>query len=171
MRTGNASFDWRRNALEVDKQSRNRVLEWAAGQKGDNGNLADGAKELSTHWLEEPSATTDWHRVKCINSATVRRTLNAAGLRCRVLTNGIDIQPRQKRSEPVEIGEYCFVGTGCILLKGARLSSRSVLGAGSVLGKKNAKLELGLYAGNPATLVRPLNPESKYFARRRGYVL
>ena len=68
------------------------------------------------------------------------------------------------------IGEYCFVGTNCVLLGGSALPDRSVLGAKSLLNK--AHTEAGtLYGGVPAKAISALPVgEMAYFRREAGFV-
>lgn len=37
------------------------------------------------------------------------------------------------KSKPIKIGKNVFIGTGCIILKGARIKNNSVISAGSVI--------------------------------------
>ena len=69
------------------------------------------------------------------------------------------------------VGAYCFVGTNCVLLGGAALPDRSVLGAKSLLNK--AFTEPGqLYGGVPAKLLQPIpQAETAYFHRQEGSVV
>ena len=76
---------------------------------------------------------------------------------------------RIRPGRPVLIGDYCFVGTGSIVLSGSVLPSYSVLGAGSVLNKAYEETHM-LYAGNPARPVKKLDAELKYFVRSIGFV-
>ena len=59
---------------------------------------------------------------------------------------------------PVEIGRNCFIGCNALILKGSKLGDNCVVGAGSVV--------TGIFgdncviAGNPARLIRTMNPSS-----------
>ncbi len=62
-----------------------------------------------------------------------------------------------------EIGDYCLIGMGSIVLDGAVVRSHVMLGAGSLVpgGKE---LESGyLYMGAPVRQVRPLTPKEREF--------
>ena len=67
------------------------------------------------------------------------------------------------------LGAYCLVGTRVIVLGGAALPDRSLLGAGSVLNKAHSE-EYAVYAGQPAEKVKALDPEGAYFHRASGFV-
>ncbi len=86
-----------------------------------------------------------------------------------MLTHSIDLAPGRQSSEPIEIGEYCFVGTNSVLLGGSSLPHHSVLGAKSLLNKK-WEAPFHLYAGLPAKPIKPLPQDMQYFQRSDGFV-
>ncbi|MFZ5656948.1 MAG: acyltransferase [Pseudomonadota bacterium] len=61
------------------------------------------------------------------------------------------------RAEGVRIGAECWIGTGSILLSGASVADRAVIGAGSVV--RGACEGSAVHAGAPARLVRRLSGE------------
>jgi acetyltransferase-like isoleucine patch superfamily enzyme len=65
---------------------------------------------------------------------------------------------------PVEIGDRSAVMSGCILQSGARVPSRCIVSAGSVINTRLTK-ELTFYRGNPAEPVRELPENLKFFRR------
>jgi acetyltransferase-like isoleucine patch superfamily enzyme len=119
--------------------------------------------------IAEHAAITNRHLVDCTNSVRVGRFSTVAGFRSQFLTHSIDIREARQWSRPIEIGEYCFVGTGCIMLGGSRLPNYSVLGAGSLL-RNPYDQERGIYAGVPAVRKKDLPKDWKYFNRSEGYV-
>jgi len=64
------------------------------------------------------------------------------------------------RTGPVRIGDDVFVGTNAMILKGVKIGSRAVIGAGSVVHCDVPADEI--WAGNPARLVK--KPETKQSA-------
>lgn len=59
-------------------------------------------------------------------------------------------------SKPVKIGDDVFIGTNCLILKGARIGDRSVIAAGSVVFGMEIPSD-SLVKGNPAIVVKRLN--------------
>jgi maltose O-acetyltransferase len=80
-----------------------------------------------------------------------------------------ELDPRRRRNgrpaiAPVELGENVFVGDGALILKGVTIGADSVVGAGSVV---TSAIPAGVVAaGNPARVVRELQPEDRAPARR-----
>jgi acetyltransferase-like isoleucine patch superfamily enzyme len=62
------------------------------------------------------------------------------------------IWANELRAEPISIGSDVWVGANTIVTAGARIGNRVVVGANSVVTKNLP--DGGVYAGNPATLVR-----------------
>jgi acetyltransferase-like isoleucine patch superfamily enzyme len=119
--------------------------------------------------LAEHSAITNRHIVDCTNSITIGKFSTFAGFRSQMLTHSIDLSDSQQKSAPVRIGEYCFIGTACVILPGASLPDRCVLAAGSVLHKQQTVTD-HLYGGVPAVALKRLEGAS-YFSRQMGFVI
>lgn len=119
--------------------------------------------------IADHAALTNRHLLDCTNSVRIGRFSTVAGFRSQFLTHSIDVRESRQWSHPIEIGEYCFVGTGCILLGGSRLPNFSILAAGSVL-RELYDQERGIYAGVPAVWKREISEDWKYFTRTDGYV-
>jgi acetyltransferase-like isoleucine patch superfamily enzyme len=67
------------------------------------------------------------------------------------------LSPNAGRSAAVLIEDDVFIGLNCLVLKGVTIGRGSVIGAGSVVTKD---VPAGVIAaGNPARVVRELNPE------------
>jgi acetyltransferase-like isoleucine patch superfamily enzyme len=64
------------------------------------------------------------------------------------------IWAQEPRVEPIAIGSNVWVGANTVVTRGARIGDRVVVGANSVVTKDLP--DGGLYAGNPATLVRAI---------------
>jgi len=120
--------------------------------------------------IGDHSAITKLHHIDCTNSITIGRFVTVAGYHSQFLTHSIDIEENRQDSAPIQIGDYCFIGTNSVILGGARLPSFSVLGAKSLLNK-NFEQQYGLYAGVPASLIKKMNKDAKYFTRQIGRVL
>ena len=120
--------------------------------------------------LRPHSSIISRHFIDCTGGVTIGAFSTIAGLRSQILTHSIDIYSSHQTCYPILIGDYCFVGTGSILLPGSGLPNYSILGAGSVLTQKQNQ-EYALYAGSPATMKKDLSQvEVKYFTRTIGRV-
>lgn len=119
--------------------------------------------------LQEHSAITGRHLIDCCNRIEIGRFTTIAGARSQILTHAIDIRRSLQTSAPVVIGQYCFVGTSSVILKGAVLPDFSVLGANSTLAHAFEE-PYGIYSGVPAVRVRAIDKDSAYFHRTDAYV-
>lgn len=119
--------------------------------------------------IGEHAAITHRHTIDCTNSITVGDFSTVAGLQSQLMTHSLDLDLSRQRSFPIRIGEYCFVGTNCVILGGSELPHHCVLGAKSLLAKK-FEAPFYLYGGVPAEPVKALSPEMKYFLRKEGFV-
>ncbi len=146
-------------------------LDWVTGfPTGPSPHFAHQPDRRAELLLGPHAAITHRHMIDCTSTVTIGAFTTFAGFQSQILTHSIDIAAGRQTSAPVTIGEYCFVGTNCVLLGGAALPDRCVLGAKSLLNK--AYTETGhLYGGVPA---RPLQPlpveENAYFRRETGFV-
>ena len=119
--------------------------------------------------LGEHSAITKNHHVDCTSTVSIGNFTTIAGYRSQILTHSINIIENRQDSEPISIGDYCFIGTASIILGGAELPSFSVLGANSLLNKKLYE-EYSLYGGVPAKFIAKIPLDAKYFTRINGFV-
>ena len=120
--------------------------------------------------LGEHSAITNRHLIDCTNSVTIGRFTTFAGFHSQIVSHSIDIEENRQSSRPVSVGDYCFVGTNCVLLGGSALPDFSVLGAKSLLNKTFTET-YQLYGGVPARPIKALCRECKYFQRTEGFVV
>jgi acetyltransferase-like isoleucine patch superfamily enzyme len=115
------------------------------------------------------SAITKHHHIDCTDRIEIGAFATVAGYGSQFLTHAIDLIASRQNAAPILIGDYCFVGTDVVILGGASLPERSVLGAKALLNKAHA--EPGwLYAGVPATPVKALPADAAYFRRTTGFV-
>lgn len=63
---------------------------------------------------------------------------------------GLDI--RNKKTAPVSIGSYVFIGTRCLIGKGVSIGDRSIVAAGSVVVKDIPPGQI--WGGNPARFIK-----------------
>lgn len=119
--------------------------------------------------LHDHAAITNRHFIDCSAAVSIGRFSTFAGLRSAILSHSIDLNSCVQTTEPVSVGEYCFVGAMTVLLPGAALPDYSVLGANSLLNKHYTE-PYYLYAGSPARPIKKLSRECKYFTRTTGFV-
>lgn len=115
------------------------------------------------------SSITKHHHIDCTNTITIGNFVTIAGYQSQLLTHSIDVFQNRQDSAPISIGDYAFVGTNVVILGGAILPARSVLGAKSLLNKQFTE-EYTLYAGVPAKAVTTLPADTAYFHRTSGFV-
>lgn len=166
------SLDMIKGMSEFTVAPRGRIgnLNWITGLPANNPDFfRDEPDRVSALVVGEEAAITNRHLLDCTNRITIGRFATIAGFRSQFITHGIDIGPNRQSSLPIKIGEYCFTGTGVIVLKGAVLAPRCVLGAGSMLRGQFYE-EYKLISGNPAKPIRDLDPSSEYFHRTQGMV-
>lgn len=119
--------------------------------------------------IGEHTRITAHHHFDCNGGVYIGDFSTIAGNRSQILTHSIDIKSSTQTANSVQIGDYCFIGTGCILLMNSSIPSYSVLGAGSTIVKPFDK-KYSLYAGNPAKFIKDLDKDYKYFKRQHGNV-
>ena len=101
--------------------------------------------------LDAHAKITSRHQLDCSGSVTLGAFASLAGHQSRVMSHSVDLRHDAQAALPVRIGERSFVGTRALILGGAVLPPRSVLGAGSVLVRsREDDPESGLWAGVPA---------------------
>jgi acetyltransferase-like isoleucine patch superfamily enzyme len=156
--------------LEIGDHGRIGNLNWITGD-GDNplpsarsNSKAEPILRVGTH-----SAITPRHYIDCSDRIEIGAFTTVAGVRSQFLTHSIDLRACRQQAEPITIGDNCFIGTGCIVLSGAKLPDFSVLAAGSVL-RENMGQPWTLYAGVPARARKRISEDYAYFHRTVGYV-
>jgi len=120
--------------------------------------------------LGEHSAITNRHLIDCTHSIAIGKFTTIAGFRSQIITHSIDLQLSIQSSAPVVIGDYCFVGTGCVILGGSILPNCSVLGAMALLNKPFMQSHT-LYGGVPAKVLKSFPMDLAYFTRTTGFVV
>lgn len=119
--------------------------------------------------VERHAGISSRHFIDATAQVRIGAYSTIAGYRSQIITHSIDLEKSRQSSEPIEIGEYCFIGTESVVLGGSSLPHHSVLGAKSLLNKKH-EAPYTLYAGVPARAVKQLPQEWEYFRREQGFV-
>jgi acetyltransferase-like isoleucine patch superfamily enzyme len=147
-------------------------LNWITGfPPGPSAHFAHQPERRPELLVGAHSAITHRHLIDCTATVTIGPFSTFAGFQSQILTHSIDLTASRQSSAPVTIGAYCFVGTNCVLLGGAALPDRSVLGAKSLLNKAFTE-PCQLYGGVPAKPLQTI-PEGStaYFHRAEGSVV
>ena len=123
-------------------------------------------------FLGANSVITKKHHFDCTNRIKIGKFVTIAGYSSYFLTHSVDIYSNHQRSNPITIGDYCFVSTRVTILGGATLPDKSVLAAGAVLNKNyNLDESYGLYAGVPAKRKKNIERSTMYFLRQNRDVI
>jgi acetyltransferase-like isoleucine patch superfamily enzyme len=156
--------------LDLGERATVGDFNWISGlAAGDARHFAEETTRDPAFVMGRHAALTSRHYVDCSNRVEIGEFATVAGARSQILTHAIDFKRNRQVSSPVRIGRYGFVGTGCVVLKGAELPDCSVLAAGSSLVRAFGD-PFTLYSGVPATPVKPLDRDAEYFRRTRGFV-
>jgi len=119
--------------------------------------------------LGDESSITSRHILDCTDRIEIGRFTTFAGYRSTLLTHSIDYRTAKQSCRPIKIGDRCLFGSNVVVLMGAMVADRTVVGAGSIVAG-SAEEELGLWVGAPARRVRELTGEEAYFTRQDGHI-
>jgi acetyltransferase-like isoleucine patch superfamily enzyme len=119
--------------------------------------------------VEAHAGISSRHLIDCTARIRIGAFATVGGFRSQLLTHSIDLAASRQAAEPIDIGEYSFIGSNTVVLGGAALPHHSVLGAQSLLNKKWEQ-SYQLYGGVPAKPLKELSPEMEYFRRTEGFV-
>lgn len=169
-RIGHLNFCKNLDLLHLGPGAMIGQLNWITGfPSGQSRHFAHQTDRRPGLILESHAGISSRHLFDCTARIRIGAFATVAGFRSQLLTHSIDLAAGRQSSEPIEIGEYCFVGTDSVLLGGSVLPHHSVLGAKSLLNKKH-ETPFQLYAGVPAKAVKELAQDLEYFRRTEGFV-
>ena len=116
---------------------------------------------VSSFELKEGAIVVSGHRIDFTDRVSIGRNVILGGRNSSLWTHN------RQQTAPIEIGDFCYVGSEVRLAPGARLAERCILGLGSVL---TGRIETpgSLVAGVPARVVRPLTPEDEVLIRTKA---
>jgi carbonic anhydrase/acetyltransferase-like protein (isoleucine patch superfamily) len=101
------------------------------------------------------------HRIDFTDRVTLGRNVIVGGRNSSLWTHN------RQQTAPIEIGDFCYLGSEVRLAPGARLAARSILGLGSVLSGA-IDTPGSLVGGVPAKVIRPLTPEDDALIHRKA---
>lgn len=145
-------------------------MNWLSGYpKSRKGAFWDYPEREPAFLVKRHGAVTLSHYIDCTDKVTIGAFALVAGRNTQILTHSVEFEANRQMAAPVTIGDYTFVGTRSILLRGTSLPSHSILGAGSVLTKQIEQPH-SLIGGNPAKVVKELDASLAFFVRESGDV-
>jgi acetyltransferase-like isoleucine patch superfamily enzyme len=103
---------------------------------------------------------TSGHRVDFTDKVTLGKNVIIGGRNSSLWTHN------RQETAPIEIGDFCYLGSEVRLAPGAKLPNECLLAIGSVLTGE-IKDARSLVAGVPAKVVRPLNEKDLARIRRK----
>jgi len=103
---------------------------------------------------------TSGHRIDFTDRVTLGKNVIIGGRNSSLWTHN------RQETAPIEIGDFCYLGSEVRLAPGARLPDECILGLGSVLTGEITEPR-SLVAGVPAKVVRPLNEKDLARIRRK----
>jgi carbonic anhydrase/acetyltransferase-like protein (isoleucine patch superfamily) len=103
---------------------------------------------------------TSGHRIDFTDKVTLGKNVIIGGRNSSLWTHN------RQETAPIEIGDFCYLGSEVRLAPGAKLPDECILGLGSVLTGEITEPR-SLVAGVPAKVVRPLNDKDLARIRRK----
>ncbi len=100
------------------------------------------------------------HRIDFTDKVTLGKNVTIGGRNSSLWTHN------RQETAPIEIGDFCYLGSEVRLAPGAKLPDECLLAIGSVLAGE-IKEPRSLVAGVPAKVVRPLNEKDLARIRRK----
>lgn len=88
-----------------------------------------------------------------------------AGIQSVFFTHSKGIDPIDY-VKPIAIGDWCYIGSNCNFVPGAKVDSYCFVGMGSVLTKDYSGIQYAMLAGNPANMKKALPRDGKYFQQK-----
>lgn len=145
-------------------------LNWITGfPLGTSRHFAHQADRRPELIVERHAGISSRHFIDCTARVRIGAFTTLAGYRSQLITHSIDLEAGRQSSEPIDIGEYCFLGTEAVILGGSMLPHHCVLGAKSLLNKTFDE-PYYLYGGVPAKPIKKLPEDMGYFQRQEGFV-
>jgi acetyltransferase-like isoleucine patch superfamily enzyme len=166
---GHLSFFKGLSLLRISEFGRVGNLNWVTAAPQESRFFSSEIGRIPAFLLGAQSAITHRHLIDCTNTVSIGCFSILGGWGSQILTHAIDLKASKQLSAPVTIGDYCFIGTRVVLLKGSKLPNYSVLAAGSVLSR-DFNDQYFVYGGCPATKAKPLEKDYAYFSRTTGVV-
>ncbi len=166
---GHLNFSKGLDLISLGAHARIENLNWITAHPAGGIHFEHVPNRVPSLVLEEHAAITCQHFFDCASQVRIGKFTTVAGLRSQFFTHSINMEACRQDTQPIDIGAYCLVGTGAIVLAGSVLPDYSVASAGCLLNKP-LKETYCLYAGRPAVPLKQLPTTSGYFLRSTGFV-
>ncbi len=157
------------DVLELGEHSSIGNLNWITAHPSGGVHFRHVAGRSPALVLGRHSSITSHHFLDCASRITIGDFSTVAGVHSQFFTHNLDVVNGRQDTRPVDIGSYCLVATGTVILAGSVLPDYSVLSAMSLLNKRYSETH-HLYAGVPAAPLKPIPADARYFARTCGFV-
>ncbi len=157
------------DALELGEHSSVGNLNWITAHPSGGVHFQHVADRSPALVLGRHSSITSHHFLDCASRISIGDFTTVAGVHSQFFTHNLDVLQGRQDSRPIEIGSYCLVATGTVILAGSVLPDYSVLSAMSLLNKQYSETHR-LYAGVPAAPLKPIPADARYFVRTRGSI-
>jgi acetyltransferase-like isoleucine patch superfamily enzyme len=145
-------------------------LNWVSGfPEGRSDHFAEDTGRYPALRIGAHAAITHRHLIDCTDTVTIGAFTTFAGWGSQILTHAIDLKSNRQSASPVSIGDYCFVGTRSVFLKGAIVPDHCVVAAGTIVAGP-LEQTWSIYGGSPARHVKDLDKSYAYFSRPTGFV-
>ena len=169
---GNFNFIVNFDSFYQGKDSTVCSFNWITGfsTKLNSKHFAHQKSRLSRLILGDHSAITKHHHIDCTNTVEIGSYTTIAGYYSQFLTHSINVEKCIQDSQPIKIGNYCFIGTNCVFLGNSSIPNYCVVGANSLANKAMCD-PFSLYGGSPIKKIKALPNTHKYFCRDVGFVI
>ncbi|WOJ94277.1 hypothetical protein R0135_03715 [Congregibacter variabilis] len=133
-------------------------------------NFAHKADRVSSLKLGYGASITSRHIVDCTDKVEIGEFSIVAGYRSQLLTHSIDLKACRQDCAPIVVGRRSFVGTNCVILKGAVVPDKSIISASSVFAQTEEATPGQMWVGTPAVAVKKLDDELGFFGRQSPHI-
>lgn len=161
---GHLNVIWDLDELRLGDGSSISTRNWITGYPPTSDRIEASTDRYSSLVMGCGSMITMGHNIDCSDRVIIGDHAGFVGFGCTVLTRQLDLAEDKAVTAPVEVADRAVVMSGCIMLSGVRVPTRSIVSAGSVIATPLTE-ELSLYRGNPAEAVRSLPANLRLWRR------
>jgi acetyltransferase-like isoleucine patch superfamily enzyme len=169
-RIGHCTFSKGLDLIDMGRYATIGNLNWITAYPSVGGvHFQHAPSRVPSLILEDQAAITSQHFLDCASQIRIGAFSTVAGLRSQFFTHSIDIQNGRQDTQPIDIGAFCLIATGTVVLPGASVPDYSVVSACSVVNRELTQ-SYRMYGGTPARPVKELPTDCAYFTRSVGFV-